>query len=75
MATLTIRGLPEETRRALKRMAAEHNRSMEAEARTILEAAAAPRVDFIAEWLRGAVEVRGEFELPTRSAPRDISLS
>ena len=42
MPTITIRKLSEETHRALKRRAAQHNRSTEAEIRAILEAAAHP---------------------------------
>ena len=42
MAAVTIRNLPEETRRALKVRAAQHNRSAEAEMRAILEAAVRP---------------------------------
>ena len=42
MPTITIRKLSEETHRALKRRAAQHNRSTEAEIRAILEAAAYP---------------------------------
>jgi plasmid stability protein len=43
MTTLTIRKLPEETRRALKLRAAQHGRSTEAEVRAILQAAVQPR--------------------------------
>lgn len=42
MAAVTIRNLPEETHRALKVRAAQHNRSTEAEIRAILEAAVRP---------------------------------
>ena len=42
MAAVTIRNLPEETHRALKIRAAQHNRSTEAEMRAILEAAVRP---------------------------------
>ncbi|MBI1209568.1 MAG: plasmid stabilization protein [Azospirillum sp.] len=42
MPAVTIRNLSEETRRALKVRAAQHNRSMEAEMRAILEAVARP---------------------------------
>lgn len=35
---------------------------------------ATPRVDFMAEWLKRTVEVRGTFELPARVAPRNLSL-
>jgi plasmid stability protein len=42
MAVLTVRNLPDETHRALKRQAAAHGRSTEAEVRAILEAAVRP---------------------------------
>jgi plasmid stability protein len=40
---LTVRNLPDEVHRALRIRAAEHGRSMEAEAREILESAVAPQ--------------------------------
>jgi plasmid stability protein len=42
MAAVTIRNLSDETHRALKLRAAQHNRSAEAEMRAILEAAVRP---------------------------------
>jgi plasmid stability protein len=42
MAAVTIRNLSDETHRALKVRAAQHNRSAEAEMRAILEAAVRP---------------------------------
>ena len=42
MPAVTIRNLSDETHRALKVLAAQHNRSTEAEMRAILEAAARP---------------------------------
>jgi antitoxin FitA len=42
IAAVTIRNLPEETHRALKVRAAQHNRSTEAEMRAILEDAVRP---------------------------------
>lgn len=42
MPAVTIRNLSDETHRALKVRAAQHNRSTEAEIRTILEAAVRP---------------------------------
>jgi antitoxin FitA len=44
MAAVTVRNLPEETRRALKLRAAQNGRSTEAEIREILEAAVRPSV-------------------------------
>ena len=43
MAAVTIRNLSDETHRALKVRAAQHNRSTEAEMRAILEAAVQPK--------------------------------
>jgi plasmid stability protein len=42
MAVVTVRNLPEETHRALRLRAAQHNRSTEAEIRAILEDAVRP---------------------------------
>ncbi|MDR1441248.1 MAG: antitoxin [Bifidobacteriaceae bacterium] len=42
MSTITVRNLPAETHRALRVMAAHHQRSTEAEVRAILEEAARP---------------------------------
>ena len=44
MPVVTVRNLPEETHRALKRRAAEHGRSTEAEIRHILEEQVRPKV-------------------------------
>jgi len=44
MSAITIRNLPEETRRALKVQAAQNGRSTEAEIRLILQAAVKPSV-------------------------------
>jgi len=43
MPVVTVRNLPEETHRALKARAVEHNRSTEAEIRFILENAVRPK--------------------------------
>lgn len=75
MATLTIRGLPEPVRQALKRQAAAHDRSMEAEARAILEAAVTEKPDFIGAWLDLADGHRGEFTIPVRSQPRTLDFA
>jgi plasmid stability protein len=42
MAMLTVRNLPDEVHRALRALAARHNRSTEAEVRAILEEAVKP---------------------------------
>jgi plasmid stability protein len=84
MATITIRRLSEEVRRALKRRAAENHRSMEAEAREVLEQAVA-RHRFVHSWLAAAERVRAlgpepggqpaeDLDLPARSAPRPVDL-
>lgn len=75
MATLTIRNLPEQTRLALKAQAARNNRSMEAEAREILQAAVVPDRDFVVNWIRAAQQWAGEFELPPRSIAREVDFS
>jgi plasmid stability protein len=75
MATLTIRNLPEETRQALKHRAARNNRSMEAEARAILQGAAA-ETDFVDAWLEATARLRGEpLPTPERSQPREVDLA
>jgi plasmid stability protein len=75
MATLTIRNLSEETRQALKQRAARHNRSMEAEARAILQGAAAES-DFVAGWLEATARLRGEpLPVARRSRPREVDLA
>ena len=43
MSVVTVRNLPEETHRALKKRAAEHGRSTEAEIRAILDEAVRPK--------------------------------
>ncbi|MGC4110117.1 MAG: Arc family DNA-binding protein [Nocardioides sp.] len=74
MATLTVRDVPDETRQALKELAARHNRSMEAEVRRILEEAVKPRT-FAKNWLEAARALRGpDLELPARSVPREVDL-
>jgi plasmid stability protein len=46
MAAVTIRNLSDEAHRAIKVRAAQHNRSAEAEMRSILEAAVRPEAAF-----------------------------
>lgn len=75
MATLTVRNLAPETRKALKERAARNDRSMEAEARAILEDAVG-RPNHVAHWLESAKLLRGDdLELPERSAPREVDLA
>ena len=61
MATLTVRGLSEETKRRLRVQAAEHDRSMEAEIRAILEESVNSRsfADVFAE-VRAFLAAEGE---------------
>jgi hypothetical protein len=49
--SLLIRNLPESLKPALRRRAAAHGRSVEAEARAILEEAVAADEDFVSWWL------------------------
>jgi antitoxin FitA len=49
--SLLIRNLPESLKPALRRRAAAHGRSVEAEARVILEEAIAAEQDFVSWWL------------------------
>ncbi len=49
--SLLIRNLPESLKPALRRRAAAHGRSVEAEARVILEEAIAADEDFVSWWL------------------------
>jgi hypothetical protein len=49
--SLLIRNLPESFKPALRRRAAAHGRSVEAEARVILEDAIAEDEDFVSWWL------------------------
>lgn len=75
MATLTVRNLSDETRKALKERAACNDRSMEAEARAILDLAVA-RPNHIARWLDDAHALRGDdLVLPERTPPREVDLS
>lgn len=78
MATITINNLDDELKERLKARAAEHGRSMEAEARDILHAAldseseaAAP--GNLAEAIRAIVEPLGgiELDIPPRKPIRD----
>ena len=67
MTSITIRNLDDALKRRLRVRAAEHDRSMEEEARDILRCALAeePRtVDNLAEFMRRLVEPYGGFELP-----------
>jgi plasmid stability protein len=67
MSSITIRNLDDGLKRKLRLRAAEHDRSMEEEARDILRCALAeePRApDNLADAMRRLVEPYGGFELP-----------
>lgn len=65
MAQLVVRNLDEETKTRLRRRAAEHGRSMEAEARDILAKAVGTRHGSIVDALRAAaVRHGGAGDLP-----------
>lgn len=75
MAAITIRNLSDDTKRRLRLRAAEHDRSMEAEAREILVNALAPetpKVDL--SWVEGLIELGErysgiELEIPEDEPP------
>jgi antitoxin FitA len=70
MTAITVRNLPDDTRRALKLRAAQHGRSTEAEIRVILQDAVRPRRG-LGTALRAVGEQLGGVELDLR---RDRSL-
>jgi plasmid stability protein len=75
MATVTVRNLSESTRRALKERAARNDRSMEAEARAIIEGAVA-RPDHVAGWMERTRALRGEpLTRPETLPAREIDLA
>lgn len=79
MATLTIRNVPEETKKALRFRAARNGVSVEQEVRTILDNAVSERVEETQEGeslyqvIRRLVEPHGgfEIELPARGPARE----
>ena len=74
VANITVRNLDDEVQRRLKQRAAEHGRSMEAEARSILTAALA-RGGLARAWVEATEDLRGEqIPLPQRSVPRKVDL-
>jgi plasmid stability protein len=67
MSAITIRNLDDGLKRRLRLRAAEHNRSMEEEARDILRCALSEEIgpsDNLADRIRRRVEPLGGFELP-----------
>lgn len=77
MATITVRNISEETRRALKERAARNDRSMEAEARAILEESVQEQPETLVDALLRIRDETGgvDLELPERSTPRPVDLS
>lgn len=66
--SLLIRNLPESLKPALRRRAAAHGRSVEAEARVILEEAIAAEEDFVSWWLDEMASAPGQpLPVPDRS--------
>lgn len=61
MATLTIRNLPDRVRDRLRVRAAENGRSMEAEARMILEESLVEPGKVDLSWVEAIIEVGNEF--------------
>ena len=74
MANITVRNLDDQVQQRLKRRAAEHGRSMEAEARSILTAALT-RGGLALSWVEAMSELRGDdIPLPPRSLPRQLDV-
>lgn len=71
MADLSIRSLDDGVRELLRRRAASHGRSMEAEVRAILTEAVRPEAAWLQVWHQRFQEVGGvDLELPTRGSAR-----
>ena len=71
MSSVTVRNLPDATHRALKLRAAQHGRSTEAEIRSILDAAVAPKVG-LGSALAAIGRSLGGVELDLRRDPRPV---
>jgi plasmid stability protein len=73
MSVVTIRNLDPRVKAALQRRAAEHGRSMEAEARAILAEAVLPQGEgLLAALQREIADLGGvELDLPERAAARE----
>lgn len=76
MADLIIRNVSDETKQQLKIRAAQNNRSMEAELRSIINETL-NKNGFAEQWLKLSEKFRDgpELELPERSSPREFDLS
>jgi plasmid stability protein len=74
VATITVRNLDDEVQRRLKRRAADHGRSMEAEVRAILTTTLT-QGGLAQAWVEATDPWRGdEIMLPERSEPRQVEL-
>jgi plasmid stability protein len=74
MANITVRNLDDQVQQRLKVRAAEHGRSMEAEARSILTAALT-RGGLARTWVEASSDLRGDdIPLPVRSSPRQLDV-
>jgi antitoxin FitA len=72
MTTLTIRNLPESTRRALKARAKRNERSTEAEVRAIIEEAVKPKKQLkLGTMLREIRLKYGPIEIPEDKSPAE----
>jgi plasmid stability protein len=72
MPTLTVRNLDKSVYEGLKKRATRAGRSMEEEARIILERGTG---DWWAAWVSATEEARGEnLPIPQRSSPRRVDL-
>ena len=71
MASVTVRNLPEATHRALKLRAAQHGRNTEAEIRSILETAVAPKAG-MGNALAGIGRGLGGIKLKLARDPRPV---
>ena len=72
MPVLTIRNVPEDTKKRLRIRAAEHGRSMEAELRAILEETLAPPENLEQAIHRRFAALGGvELDLPERTPARE----
>jgi len=71
MSSVTVRNLPDATHRALKLRAAQHGRSTEAEIRSILELAVAPKIG-LGSALSAIGRDWGGIELDLKRDPRPI---
>ncbi|MDR2671915.1 MAG: hypothetical protein LBC35_01175 [Coriobacteriales bacterium] len=72
MASLIVRNIDESVKANLRKRAAKHGRSTEAEVRSIL-IQATKEPDWLSEFVEVAKQTRG-FVLPQRNLPRELNL-